>query len=361
MKKLLGVLILALALAVTAFGQGVIGPAGDANYNTFSGIFAQPSVSWAATGMTLTYTGGTMVPLADTSTQAITAGTLTLAAATEYVYWSSGTGLAHSSVQATAQAGSWLYTCTTSGGNITGCYAVSQILPTTLYAVGSTTGSGVNVLATSPTLVTPALGVATATSINGITFTTAAGEVLTGTAGQTYTFPTTSATMARTDAANTFTGIQTMTSPVIATPIQTKGTTAVGATLSPTCAAQSGQVIFMGAATGEVVTLPAAGAGTVGCYFDFIITVTDTSNYNEIQTVGSNYLLGEVQACASGVSCLDFWADGSSIKALKMGQTTTGGFLGSHFRVIGISSTQWEIFGVELGSGTMVTAFTATP
>lgn len=38
------------------------------------------------------------------------------------------------------------------------------------------------------------------------------------TAQQTYTFPTTSATLARTDAANTFTGVQTMTSPVLITP-----------------------------------------------------------------------------------------------------------------------------------------------
>jgi hypothetical protein len=60
----------------------------------------------------------------------------------------------------------------------------------------------------SPTLITPALGVATATTLNGHTFT-AGSSTFTGTAAQTYTFPTTSATLARTDAANTFTGNQT--------------------------------------------------------------------------------------------------------------------------------------------------------
>jgi hypothetical protein len=89
------------------------------------------------------------------------------------------------------------------------------------------TGSGTVVLATSPTLATPVLGVATATTINKVTLTTpATGSTLTiadgktlrvnqsitlsGTDGTTMTFPTTSATLARTDAGNTFTGHQTI-------------------------------------------------------------------------------------------------------------------------------------------------------
>jgi hypothetical protein len=88
------------------------------------------------------------------------------------------------------------------------------------------TGTGDNVLATSPTLVTPTLGVAAATSINKVTFTAPAtgstltiadGKTLTanhsltleGTDATTMTFPTTSATIARTDAAQTFSGDQT--------------------------------------------------------------------------------------------------------------------------------------------------------
>lgn len=90
----------------------------------------------------------------------------------------------------------------------------------------TTTGSGtVLALATSPVLVTPTLGVAVATTLNGNTFTTGtytltgvAGKTLTfnksltldGTDSTTMTFPTTSATIARTDAAQTFTGSQTI-------------------------------------------------------------------------------------------------------------------------------------------------------
>jgi hypothetical protein len=89
------------------------------------------------------------------------------------------------------------------------------------------TGTGDNVLATSPTLVTPILGVASATSLNKValtapatnaTLTIAEGKTLTvsnsltiaGTDATTMTFPTTSATIARTDAANSFTGDQTL-------------------------------------------------------------------------------------------------------------------------------------------------------
>ncbi len=92
-------------------------------------------------------------------------------------------------------------------------------------AAGATGTTSTNlVFSTSPTLVTPVLGAATATSINGLVITTTTGTItmtngktlavtqtitLTGTDSTVMTFPTTSATIARTDAAQTFTGTQT--------------------------------------------------------------------------------------------------------------------------------------------------------
>lgn len=93
----------------------------------------------------------------------------------------------------------------------------------------SVTGSGSAVLATSPALTTPSLGAATATSINGLTLTSSTGTVtitnaktlavtntltLSGTDTTVMTFPTTTATIARTDAAQTFTGLQTFSNAV---------------------------------------------------------------------------------------------------------------------------------------------------
>ncbi|MCK9593924.1 MAG: hypothetical protein M0Q91_18135, partial [Methanoregula sp.] len=95
-------------------------------------------------------------------------------------------------------------------------------------ATGTTGTTSTNlVFSTSPTLVTPTLGVATATSINKVaitapatsaTLTIANGKTLTasntltlaGTDATVMTFPTTSATIARTDAGQTFTGVNTM-------------------------------------------------------------------------------------------------------------------------------------------------------
>ena len=94
-------------------------------------------------------------------------------------------------------------------------------------SIASQTGTGTKfVVDNTPTLITPVLGVATATSINkmaitapatsstlavadGKTFTASKTLTLTGTDSTTMTFPTTSATIARTDAAQTFTGAQT--------------------------------------------------------------------------------------------------------------------------------------------------------
>jgi hypothetical protein len=99
-------------------------------------------------------------------------------------------------------------------------------------AVTDETGSGALVFAVSPSFTTPSLGAATALTINRITFTQPAtgatltiadGKTLTasnsitlaGTDATTMTFPSTSATMARTDAAQTFAGTQTFSGSVV--------------------------------------------------------------------------------------------------------------------------------------------------
>jgi hypothetical protein len=97
--------------------------------------------------------------------------------------------------------------------------------------ISNETGTGALVFATSPILVTPTLGEATATTVNKVTITApttsatltiADGKTLTtsnsitlaGTDATTMTFPGTSATIARTDAAQTFTGVQTFSSTI---------------------------------------------------------------------------------------------------------------------------------------------------
>lgn len=102
--------------------------------------------------------------------------------------------------------------------------------------VSATTSKSMTVanLFTSPSLTTPSLGVASVTTINKVTLTApASGSTLTiidgktltvnksltleGTDGTTMTFPSTTATIARTDAAQSIDGKQTFTGAIINT------------------------------------------------------------------------------------------------------------------------------------------------
>lgn len=138
--------------------------------------------------------------------------------------------------------------------------------------VTAATGTGNLVLANGPTLTSPVLGSATATSINnvtitpsvsGSTFTLDSGKtfqvthslVLAGTDGTTMTFPTTNATLARTDAAQSFTGAQTFSTAIIAGVQNLAGAGAVNIT-TPTTA-------FTSTATGNALTLADGAAGQI--------------------------------------------------------------------------------------------------
>ncbi len=127
-----------------------------------------------------------------------------------------------------------------------------------------------NVTLTTPTLVTPTLGVASATSINkvaitapaaGATLTLADGKTLTvnnsitfsGTDATTMTFPATDATLARTDAAQTFTGTQTFAGAIVGSVQALSGPGAVNVTTLTTA--------FTSTGTGDALTLADGVAG----------------------------------------------------------------------------------------------------
>lgn len=163
-------------------------------------------------------------------------------------------------------------------------------LPVARGGTGGTTstGAGAVVLATTPTLVTPVLGVATATSINRVAFTQPAASAtltiantktltanstltlagvdaktltvnnsltLAGTDATVMTFPSTSASIARTDAAQTFTGNQTINGAVIGNVQALSGAGAVDVTSFATA--------FTSTATGNALTLANGTAGQI--------------------------------------------------------------------------------------------------
>lgn len=166
-------------------------------------------------------------------------------------------------------------------------------------SVGAQTGAGSTfVMNTSPTLITPTLGVASVTSLNGLTITAAAAMTLTilngktltvnnsillsGTDGTVMTFPTTSATIARTDSAQTFTGIQTFTSPSLTTPTITgiptgTGVSAVSTLNTLALRDVNANILTNNLIEGYTTTVTAAG----------ITTLLVSSTYNQFFTGAS--------------------------------------------------------------------------
>ena len=127
-----------------------------------------------------------------------------------------------------------------------------------------------NATLTNPTMTTPTLGVASATSINKVaitaptasaTLTIADGKTLTanntltlaGTDSTTMTFPSTSASIARTDAAQTFSGTQTFSGAIVGSVQSLSGAGAVNLTTLTTA--------FTSTATGNALTLADGAVG----------------------------------------------------------------------------------------------------
>lgn len=129
-------------------------------------------------------------------------------------------------------------------------------------------------------------------------------------------------------------------------------------TLSPS---QSGQTILFDRAAGIIYTLPAPG---VGMYFDFITTVTITSNAATVITdAATTFIQGtlsvatEATTPAANPGPKFFTGNGTTHIKIASNGTTTGGVLGSQYRLTCISSTIWSATGILLASGTIATPF----
>lgn len=129
----------------------------------------------------------------------------------------------------------------------------------------------------------------------------------------------------------------------------------VGATRT-LLASESGSLCLLDRAAGVVYTLPPAEEGLE---FEFLATVSVTSNSYKTICASGDFLLGGVVMASQTVadSGDQFAADGSTIVAITEGGSTTGGLVGGAYKVRAISSTQWAITGLTVGSGTLATPF----
>jgi hypothetical protein len=119
-------------------------------------------------------------------------------------------------------------------------------------------------------------------------------------------------------------------------------------------AKESGALVLLDAAAGFTVNLPAP---VPGMFFEFMTTTTVTSSTSKVLTDASTtFLLGEVLTFTTATaSPAGFAFDGSTHRSIGMNGTTTGGIIGTRFKVEALSATVWAITGVVVGSGTIAT------
>jgi hypothetical protein len=133
----------------------------------------------------------------------------------------------------------------------------------------------------------------------------------------------------------------------------------VGATRT-LLAKESGALCLFDRAAGVVYTLPTP---VEGMQYEFLATVEVTSNAYKVITasITTQFLKGNMTITKLAAAMFNANADGTSNHvAISSNGTTTGGLIGSSFRVTAISATQWGIEGSLVGSGTLADPFAAS-
>lgn len=123
---------------------------------------------------------------------------------------------------------------------------------------------------------------------------------------------------------------------------------------------ESGSLCLFDRAAGVVYTLPTP---IEGMYFDFLATVSVTSNaYKTITATATQFLVGGIGILSLTVAeAGDFFvANGTTIRAISEDGATKGGLIGGTYRVVAISATQWAFTGISVGAGTLADPFASS-
>ena len=117
---------------------------------------------------------------------------------------------------------------------------------------------------------------------------------------------------------------------------------------------QSGGVILFDAAS-QVFTLPKP---SIGLQYDFVSTITSSTNQEVDTDAATTFILGSVEIGVSNAATgTAQFANGTGHVKIAMNGTTTGGIIGSWFRLTCVTATQWQCVGLLNGSGSTTTPF----
>jgi hypothetical protein len=123
----------------------------------------------------------------------------------------------------------------------------------------------------------------------------------------------------------------------------------------------SGSLVLLDRAAGITFTLPAACA--IGTTYDFLATVSVTSNAYKVITGAATELLigGYVNVDTDSSNAVAaFTGNGSTHIAVTQSSASTnatGGLIGSYLTFTKVSATLWVVNGRVHGAGTVATAF----
>ena len=131
--------------------------------------------------------------------------------------------------------------------------------------------------------------------------------------------------------------------------------TVTASTLTVTKSLYNGQTINLSRAAGITVTLPAA-TGTNATY-RFLVTTAVTSNSYKIQVANATDVIqGTINV--AGTTGTPFGSLPAS-DTITMNGSTQGGLVGSYVEITDIASGVFLVSGASLGSGTVITPFSA--
>lgn len=127
-----------------------------------------------------------------------------------------------------------------------------------------------------------------------------------------------------------------------------------GATSTLT-SAQSGSLVLFDRAAGIIFTLPTP---VIGAQFDLLVPVSVTSNSYKIITSAANvFLTGSITNIKTDLTQLQSIGDGTTMVSIVLNGSTTGGLVGSYFRLVCVSANLWLVEGNNIASGIIASPF----
>lgn len=336
---------------ITSGNVGVLyGGTGQTSYtdgqlligNTTGNTLAKSTLT-AGTGVTITNGSGTI-----TINSTGLGGTVTSVAATvPSIFSISGSPITTSGTLAMTYSGTALPVA--NGGTNATSASITAFNNITGYTASGATGTTSTnlVFSTSPTLTTPTLGVATATSINKMAITAPATSstlaiadgkthtvnnsiALSGTDSTTMTFPTTSATIARTDAANTFTGVQAIPDNITSTK-SLNGTVNYTITNANAGISAESAIILSNGTNSLKLVQTGTGATTYGASYTGYAIIQSTAANGYVlmaNTAGAHLKIAAGQLAANfdfSITGLAITGELSTTALIKPQQATTAG------------------------------------